>query len=86
MEKRAPVHLGEVLLRDFIEGFGITQHKLALAIGVPPRRTNEIVHGKSRISADTALRLGRDFGIETNSGSTRTRRCRAGAGRMGSRW
>lgn len=64
MDKHAPVHPGEVLLEDFIEGFGITQHKLARAIGVPPRRINEIVHGKRRISADTALRLGRYFGIE----------------------
>lgn len=64
MEKHAPIHPGEVLLEDFINGFGITQHKLAVAIGVPPRRINEIVHGKRRISADTALRLGRYFGIE----------------------
>lgn len=44
--KNAPIHPGEVLMEDFIEGFGITQHKLAVAIGVPPRRINEIVHGK----------------------------------------
>ena len=42
----APIHPGEVLMEDFIEGFGITQHKLAVAIGVPPRRINDIVHGK----------------------------------------
>lgn len=60
----APVHPGEVLMEDFIEGFGITQHKLAVSIGVPPRRINEIVHGKRAITADTALRLGRYFGIE----------------------
>lgn len=59
----APVHPGEVLMEDFIEGFGITQHRLAVAIGVPPRRINEIVHGKRRITADTALRLGRYFGV-----------------------
>lgn len=47
---------------DFIEGFGITQHKLAVSIGVPPRRINEIVHGKRGITADTALRLARYFG------------------------
>ena len=60
----APIHPGEVLKEDFIEGFGITQHKLAVSIGVPPRRINEIVHGKRAITADTALRLGRYFGVE----------------------
>ncbi|MDK8347070.1 HigA family addiction module antitoxin [Brevibacterium sp. UMB1308A] len=59
-----PVNPGEVLMEDFIEGFGITQHKLAVSIGVPPRRINEIVHGKRAITADTALRLGRYFGVE----------------------
>jgi addiction module HigA family antidote len=49
-------------MADFIEGFGITQHKLAVSIGVPPRRINEIVHGKRAITADTALRLGKYFG------------------------
>lgn len=58
-----PIHPGEILQEDFLEGFGITQHKLAVSIGVPPRRINEIVHGKRRISADTALRLGRYFGM-----------------------
>lgn len=51
-------------MEDFIEGFGITQNKLAVSIGVPPRRINEIVHGKRAITADTALRLGRYFGID----------------------
>ena len=59
-----PIHPGEVLMADFIEGFGITQNKLAVSIGVPPRRINELVHGKRAITADTALRLGRYFGIE----------------------
>ncbi|MEZ2388894.1 HigA family addiction module antitoxin [bacterium RCC_150] len=58
----APIHPGEVLMEDFIEGFGITQNKLAVAIHVPPRRINEIVHGKRAITADTALRLGKYFG------------------------
>jgi len=49
-------------MEDFIEGFSITQNKLAVAIGVPPRRINEIVHGKRSITADTALRLGKYFG------------------------
>jgi len=50
-------------MEDFIEGFGITQNKLAVAIGVPPRRINEIVHGKRAVTADTALRLGKYFGV-----------------------
>ena len=58
----APIQPGEVLMEDFIKGFGITQHKLAVAIGVPPRRINEIVHGKRGITADTAVRLSRYFG------------------------
>lgn len=62
MDKLAPVHPGEVLMEDFIEPLGITQHKVAVAIGVPPRRINEIAHGKRRITADTALRLARYFG------------------------
>jgi hypothetical protein len=45
-EKIEPIHPGEVLMEDFIEGFGITQNKLAVSIGVPPRRINDIVHGK----------------------------------------
>jgi addiction module HigA family antidote len=49
-------------MEDFIEGLDITQNKLAVSIGVPPRRINEIVHGKSAITADTALRLGKYFG------------------------
>ena len=62
MTKLAPIHPGEVLMQDFIEPLGITQHKVAVAIEVPPRRINEIVHGKRRITADTALRLARYFG------------------------
>lgn len=57
-----PIHPGEILMEDFIQGFGITQNKLAVAIGVPPRRINEIVHGKRGITADTAVRLSRYFG------------------------
>ena len=56
-----PIHPGEILMEDFIEGFGITQNKLAVSIGVPPRRINEIVHGKRGITADTAIRLARYF-------------------------
>ena len=57
-----PIHPGEVLLCEYLEPLGVTQHRLALAIGVPPRRINEIVHGKRRITADTALRMARYFG------------------------
>ena len=59
-----PIHQGEVLMEDFIKGFAITQNKLAVSIGVPQRRINEIVHGKRAVIADTALRLGRYFGID----------------------
>lgn len=58
----APIHPGEVLLEEFLEPLRVTQHRLAVSIGVPPRRINEIVHGKRRITADTALRLARYFG------------------------
>lgn len=57
-----PIHPGEVLAEEYLAPLGITQHGLAIAIGVAPRRINEIVHGKRRISADTALRLARYFG------------------------
>ncbi len=57
----APIHPGEVLLEEFLKPLGVTQHRLAVSIGVPPRRINEIVHGKRGISADTALRLARFF-------------------------
>ena len=58
----APIHPGEVLMEDFIEAFEITKHKLAVAIDVPPRRINDIVHGKRGITADIAMRLSRYFG------------------------
>lgn len=57
-----PIHPGEILLADFLVPLGVTQNRLAVAIDVPPRRINEIVHGKRRITADTALRLSRFFG------------------------
>jgi len=60
--KLAPIHPGEVLLIDFLEELGLSQYRLAHALSVPPRRINEIVHGKRAITADTALRLGRYFG------------------------
>ena len=57
-----PIHPGEVLLEEFLKPMGLSQNKLALNIGVPPRRINEIVLKKRRITADTALRLSRFFG------------------------
>jgi len=57
-----PVHPGEVLLEEFLKPMGLSQNRLALDIGVPPRRINEIVLSKRSISADTALRLARYFG------------------------
>jgi addiction module HigA family antidote len=57
-----PIHPGEILLEDFLTPLGISQYRLANDISVPPRRINEIVHGKRAITADTALRLSRFFG------------------------
>ena len=57
-----PVHPGEILLEEFLAPLGISQYRLAQAISVPPRRINEIVHGKRAISPDTALRLSRALG------------------------
>jgi addiction module HigA family antidote len=62
-KKLAPVHPGEILLEEFLQPMGISQYRLAKDIKVPPRRINEIVHGKRAISADTALRLARYFGM-----------------------
>jgi addiction module HigA family antidote len=61
-KKLDPVHPGEVLLEEFLEPMGLSQNRLGLDIGVHPRRINEIVLGKRRITADTALRLARYFG------------------------
>ncbi len=61
-EKIPPIHPGEILLEEFLEPLGISQYRLAKEIHVPPRRINEIVQGKRRISPDTALRLARFFG------------------------
>ena len=62
-EKLTPIHPGEILREEFLEPMGISQYRLAKDISVPPRRINEIVHGKRSITADTALRLGRFFGM-----------------------
>ncbi|MBD3328851.1 HigA family addiction module antidote protein, partial [Candidatus Peregrinibacteria bacterium] len=61
MPKLKPIHPGEILIEEFLIPLGISQYRLAKDINVPPRRINEIVHGKRAISADTALRLGRYF-------------------------
>jgi antitoxin HigA-1 len=60
--KLPPVHPGEVLLEEFLEPAGLSQYRLAKDVSVPPRRINEIVHGKRAVTADTALRLARYFG------------------------
>lgn len=60
--KLPPVHPGEVLLADFLDPLGVSQYRLAHDVSVPPRRINEIVHGKRAVTADTALRLARYFG------------------------
>lgn len=56
-----PIHPGEILLEEFLKPMGISQYRLAKDISVPPRRINEIVHGKRGVSADTSLRLERYF-------------------------
>lgn len=62
-KKIKPIHPGEILLEEFLKPMGISQYRLAKDISVPPRRINEIVHGKRSISADTALRLSRYLGL-----------------------
>ena len=61
IEKLAPIHPGEVLLEESLKPLDLSQNQLALSIRVPARRINEIVHGKRRVTADTALRLARYF-------------------------
>ena len=62
-KKLSPIHPGEILEEEFLKPMGISQYRLAKDISVSPRRINEIVHGKRSITADTALRLGKFFGI-----------------------
>jgi addiction module HigA family antidote len=62
-KKMAPIHPGEILKEEFLDEMNLSQYRLAKDINVPPRRINEIVHGKRAITADTALRLGRYFGM-----------------------
>ena len=61
-KKLQPVHPGEVLLEEFLKPMGLSQNRVAINIGVPSRRINEIILQKRRITADTALRLARFFG------------------------
>jgi addiction module HigA family antidote len=61
--KMPPVHPGEILMEEFLTPMSISQYRLSRDISVPPRRINEIVHGTRRVTADTALRLGRYFGV-----------------------
>ena len=60
-KKLDPVHPGEILQKEFLEPMDLSQNRLALALGVPARRINEIVLGKRGVTADTALRLARYF-------------------------
>ena len=62
-DKLKPIHPGEVLLEEFLKPMNLSQNQLALAVRVPARRINEIIHGKRRVTADTALRLARYFGM-----------------------
>jgi antitoxin HigA-1 len=62
-KKLSPIHPGEILEEEFLKSMGISQYRLAKDISVPPRRINEIVKGKRSITADTALRLGKYFGM-----------------------
>lgn len=63
IKKLPPIHPGKILMEEFLEPMGISQYRLAKDTSVSPRRINEIVHGKRSITADTALRLGRFFGM-----------------------
>ena len=65
IKKMAPLHPGEVLFEEFMLPMKISQNELGRALGVSPRRINEIVHGKRGVTADTALRLARYFGTSS---------------------
>lgn len=62
-DKLQPIHPGEILLEEFLLPMNLSQNQVALDIRVPARRINEIVHGKRRVTADTALRLARYFNM-----------------------
>jgi addiction module HigA family antidote len=62
--KLPPITPGEILFEEFLQPMGISQNQLAKDLNVPPNRISQIIHGKREITADTALRLGKYFGIE----------------------
>ena len=62
-DKIPPIHPGEILFEEFLKPMGLSQNRLALEIKVPPRRINEIVLGKRKITPDTALRLAKYFNM-----------------------
>jgi len=66
IKRMKPLHPGEVLSEEFLVPLGLSQNRLALDIRVPARRINEIVHGKRRITADTALRLAKYFNMSAH--------------------
>ncbi len=63
MKKLPNIHPGEILLEEFLLPMEISQNRIARDIGVPPRRINEIVHGKRSVTADTAVRLAKYFNV-----------------------
>ena len=62
MKKMTPLHPGEILMEEFLLPLALSQNRLGHELGISPRRINEIVHGKRRVTADTALRLALYFG------------------------
>ncbi len=65
-KRLAPIHPGEILFEEFLKPLSISQYRLAKDTSVPPRRINEIVKGERAVTADTALRLGRYFGLSSS--------------------
>jgi addiction module HigA family antidote len=78
----APIHPGEVLLHEFMEPLGLAQNELAATIDVPPRRINQIVHDQRAMTADTALRLSKAFGLSDMFWINMQSRCDAEMARM----
>jgi addiction module HigA family antidote len=67
-KKDAPIHPGEILLEEVLKPMDISQYQLAKDISLPPRRINKIVHGSRSVTADTAIRLSRYFGLSERFG------------------
>jgi antitoxin HigA-1 len=63
IKKLPPIHSGEILLKEFLKPLGMNPHQLAMALRVPPNRITQIIEGRRAITAETALRLGRYFGV-----------------------